>query len=91
MRAILNIEAEPLFTRVFRWKRAMAQYEVGHLERLDKIEGLRRQLPGLALAGNAYRGIGIPACIATGAAAVADITNATQADSRSQQSRTVRV
>ena len=44
----------------------MAQYGVGHLDRLDRIERLRQQLPGLALAGNAYRGIGVPDCIRSG-------------------------
>ena len=44
----------------------MAQYGVGHLERLDRIERLRHQLPGLALAGNGYRGIGIPDCVRSG-------------------------
>ena len=44
----------------------MAQYGVGHLERLDRIERLRKQLPGLALAGNAYRGIGVPDCVRSG-------------------------
>ena len=48
----------------------MAQYTVGHLERLQRIEGLVKQLPGLALAGNAYRGIGVPDCIRSGEAAV---------------------
>jgi oxygen-dependent protoporphyrinogen oxidase len=58
--------AEPLFARVYRWKSAMAQYGVGHLDRLDRIERLRQQLPGLALAGNAYRGIGVPDCVRSG-------------------------
>lgn len=44
----------------------MAQYGVGHLERIERIERLRRQLPGLALAGNGYRGIGVPDCIRLG-------------------------
>jgi oxygen-dependent protoporphyrinogen oxidase len=44
----------------------MAQYGVGHLERLDRIERLRPQLPGLALAGNGFRGIGIPDCVRSG-------------------------
>ena len=47
----------------------MAQYPVGHLERLARIDGLLQQLPGLALAGNGYRGIGVPDCIRTGAEA----------------------
>jgi protoporphyrinogen/coproporphyrinogen III oxidase len=44
----------------------MAQYNVGHLERLEKIAQLRRNLPGLALCGNAYRGIGVPDCVRSG-------------------------
>jgi len=63
---IIGLRAEPLFTRVYRWRRAMAQYPVGHLERLGRIEALLQQLPGLALAGNGYRGIGVPDCIRTG-------------------------
>jgi protoporphyrinogen/coproporphyrinogen III oxidase len=61
-----GLRAEPLFARVYKWKSAMAQYGVGHLDRLDRIERLRQQLPGLALAGNAYRGIGVPDCIRSG-------------------------
>jgi len=44
----------------------MAQYGVGHLDRLDRIEKLRAQSPGLTLAGNAYRGIGVPDCVRSG-------------------------
>jgi oxygen-dependent protoporphyrinogen oxidase len=67
---ILHLKAEPLFTRVFKWKGAMAQYGVGHLERLERIETLRKQLPGLALAGNGYSGIGVPDCVRTGTVAM---------------------
>ena len=63
---ILGLRAEPLFARVYKWKSAMAQYGVGHLERLERIQQLRQQLPGLALAGNAYRGIGVPDCVRSG-------------------------
>lgn len=63
---IPGLRAEPLFARVYKWKSAMAQYGVGHLERLERIERLRQQLPGLALAGNGYRGIGVPDCVRTG-------------------------
>ncbi len=66
LQQILGLRAEPLFARVYKWKSAMAQYGVGHLDRLDRIEHLRQQLPGLALAGNAYRGIGVPDCIRSG-------------------------
>ena len=66
LRQILGLNAEPVFTRIYRWKGAMAQYIVGHLERLQRIESLAKQLPGLALAGNAYRGIGVPDCVRSG-------------------------
>jgi len=70
LRQILGLRFAPLFTRIYRWRSAMAQYSVGHLDRLDRIEQLCRQLPGLALAGNGYRGIGIPDCVRSGMDAV---------------------
>jgi len=70
---INGLRAEPLFARVYKWKSAMAQYGVGHLDRLDRIERLRQQLPGLALAGNAYRGIGVPDCIRSGRDAASQV------------------
>ena len=63
---IIGLKADPLFTRVYRWKGAMAQYGVGHLDRLQRIETLLQQLPGLTLAGNGYRGIGVPDCVRSG-------------------------
>jgi oxygen-dependent protoporphyrinogen oxidase len=66
LRQIVGLKAEPQFTRVYRWRRAMAQYGVGHLERLLRIEDILRQLPGLALAGNGYRGIGVSDCVRSG-------------------------
>ncbi len=66
LQQILGLRAMPLFARVYKWKSAMAQYGVGHLDRLERIEHLRRQLPGLALAGNGYCGIGVPDCIRSG-------------------------
>jgi oxygen-dependent protoporphyrinogen oxidase len=70
---IKGIRAEPLFARVYKWKSAMAQYGVGHLERLERIEGLRKQLPRIALAGNGYRGIGVPDCVRSGRDAVTQL------------------
>jgi oxygen-dependent protoporphyrinogen oxidase len=70
LQQILGLRAAPLFARVYKWKSAMAQYAVGHLERLDRIERHLRQFPGLALAGNGYRGIGIPDCARSGQEAV---------------------
>jgi oxygen-dependent protoporphyrinogen oxidase len=73
LRQILGARAEPLFARVYKWKSAMAQYGVGHLDRLDRIENLCQQLPRLALAGNGYRGIGIPDCVRSGSDAVSRV------------------
>jgi len=73
LREILGLEAVPQFSRVYKWKGAMAQYSVGHLERLERIEGLRQRLPGLALAGNGYRGIGVPDCVRSGAEAASSL------------------
>ncbi|MGD1215131.1 MAG: protoporphyrinogen oxidase [Terriglobales bacterium] len=69
----IALHAEPLFARVYKWKSSMAQYSVGHLERLQRIEALRQKLPGLALAGNGYNGIGVPDCVRSGAEAAGKI------------------
>ncbi len=66
LRELLGITEEPLFVEVAKWKDSMPQYEVGHLERVNEIEKLVREIPGLTLAGNAYRGAGIPDCIRSG-------------------------
>lgn len=75
LRQILGIalDAEPLFTRVYKWRSAMAQYSVGHLERVQRIEAQRQKFPGLALAGNGYKGIGVPDCVRSGMEAAGKI------------------
>jgi len=73
LKQIIGLTAESLFTRVFKWKGAMAQYRVGHLERLQRIDALLQKLPGLALAGNGYNGIGVPDCVRSGAEAAAKV------------------
>ena len=75
LQQILGVSAEPLFARVYKWKSAMAQYGIGHLDRIDRIERLRQQLPGLALAGNGYRGIGVPDCVRSGQSAANQLLN----------------
>jgi oxygen-dependent protoporphyrinogen oxidase len=70
---IVGITAMPRFARVYRWRGAMAQYVRGHPARVRRIEELRREIPGLELAGNAYRGIGVPDCIASGLGAAGDL------------------
>jgi protoporphyrinogen/coproporphyrinogen III oxidase len=66
LRELLGIREDPRFIEVAKWERSMPQYEVGHLDRINEIEKLGNELPGLSLAGNAYRGAGIPDCIRSG-------------------------
>jgi oxygen-dependent protoporphyrinogen oxidase len=75
LQQLFGVTAEPRFVRIFRWPRAMAQYHVGHLDRLERIEQQRRSLAGLYLAGNAYRGIGVPDCIRSGREAADEIAS----------------
>ena len=63
---LLGIKKEPLFSIVSEHSQAMAQYLVGHQKLVREIDELAKGLPGLALAGNAYHGIGIPDCIHSG-------------------------
>ena len=60
---------DPVLSRVWRHPSTMPQYEVGHLDRIAAIETRLRALPGLALAGGAYRGVGIADCVRSGEAA----------------------
>ena len=78
VRATLGIRAEPLLSRVFIWEKAMPQYNLGHPERLKRIDTALTRHPSLALAGNGYRGIGIPDCIRSGESAAERIAPATQ-------------
>jgi oxygen-dependent protoporphyrinogen oxidase len=71
--ALLGITAAPRLVRVHRHARAMPQYEVGHLARLRRIDDRVAAHRGLALAGNAYRGVGVPDCVASGEAAAARV------------------
>ncbi|CAG0934252.1 partial protoporphyrinogen/coproporphyrinogen III oxidase, partial [Planctomycetaceae bacterium] len=73
---ILGIKGAPLFTVAARHRASMAQYEVGHLDRLARIEQLAAPLNGLKLVGNGYHGIGIPDCIARANDAVAALERA---------------
>ena len=75
LRLTLDITAEPLLSRVFMWDKAMPQYNLGHQEILARIDTALGRHPGLALAGNGYRGIGIPDCIHSGELAVEKILN----------------
>jgi oxygen-dependent protoporphyrinogen oxidase len=69
----IDRDAIPEHTQVSRWRRAMAQYAVGHQERMERILERVAELPDLRLAGNAYDGIGIPDCIRLGRQAARDL------------------
>ena len=66
LRELLGIKGTPTFATVSKHSKAMAQYHVGHLDVVSQIEAYFRKLRGFALAGNAYRGRGIPDCINSG-------------------------
>jgi oxygen-dependent protoporphyrinogen oxidase len=68
---ILGERPKPLFHRIYRWERRMPQYGVGHVGRLKEIAARLAGQPGLFLAGNGYKGVGIPDCIQSAAAAAA--------------------
>ena len=63
---ILGISAPPLVARLYRWERANAQHEVGHLDRIAAIDERLAAWPGLYVTGSGFRGVGIPDCIADG-------------------------
>jgi oxygen-dependent protoporphyrinogen oxidase len=77
---IIGVSAEPRSVHLYRWRRCMAQPSPGHLERIARIEHLRKQLPGLALAGNAFHGIGVPDCVRTGMQAAEQVGIAQHAE-----------
>lgn len=63
---LLGIAGAPILSEVVRWANAMPQYHVGHVDRVARIEAAVAKHRGLALAGNAYRGVGVPQCIHSG-------------------------
>jgi oxygen-dependent protoporphyrinogen oxidase len=65
-RQLLGINAEPGTADVRRWADSMPQYEVGHLARVAEIERIVGEIPAVAIAGAAYRGVGIPDCVRSG-------------------------
>ncbi len=63
---ILGVRGTPDFAVVARWNRSMPQYHVGHVRNIAQLESEARELPRLALAGNAYHGVGLPDAIHSG-------------------------
>jgi oxygen-dependent protoporphyrinogen oxidase len=70
---LLGIGAPPRLTRVYRWVRATAQYDVGHAARVSAVDRALERTPGLYVTGSGFRGTGIPNCIADGRATAAQV------------------
>jgi len=75
LREILHLTATPRFVQVSRWACALPQYEIGHLDRVARMEQLLRELPGISIIGNSFYGIGVPDCIRSGRLAAESITS----------------
>lgn len=73
LRSLAGVVNEPKRSLVYRWRGALPEYAVGHAQRVSEIFERTRQIDGLALAGCAYRGVGIPDCIASGEAAAESV------------------
>jgi len=71
---VLAISGEPVFGRVFRHRRAIPQYTLQHGSVLAQIETALAKLPGFALAGNAYHGVGLNDCVVSARAAARFLT-----------------
>lgn len=69
VRKPLGIEGDPLWTSLKRWPASMPHYVKGHRERVARLEEGLRRWPGLGLAGNGLKGLGLPDCISQGQAA----------------------
>ncbi|RCW43968.1 oxygen-dependent protoporphyrinogen oxidase [Halopolyspora algeriensis] len=70
---LTGIRAEPVDSVVARWGGGLPQYGVGHLDTVAGIESAMAEVPGLTLAGAMLHGVGVPACVATGEAAAAEL------------------
>jgi len=66
LRDLLGTRGSARFAEVCKWPSSMPQYLLGHLDRLERISARLAQIPKLWLAGNAYRGAGIPDCVRSG-------------------------
>ncbi|HEX6755554.1 MAG TPA: protoporphyrinogen oxidase [Mycobacteriales bacterium] len=71
--ALTGIRGAPIAGRVCRWGGALPQYAPGHLERVRRIRADVARVPGLAVCGAAYDGVGVPACVRSGYTAAAEV------------------
>ena len=81
---LMGIDCEPVFLKVFRYKKANVQYQVGHAMLIEAVRSELKSLPGLFVTGSAYTGIGIPDCIRDGTQAAKEaitfLTNKTEGE-----------
>jgi oxygen-dependent protoporphyrinogen oxidase len=82
---LIGLRGEPEFFDVARWLGMMPQYHVGHLDLVRRIEERAAELPHFALAGNAYRGVGIPFCIRSGELAAERVVQSAERGVRSAE------
>lgn len=69
----VGLRAAPVAARVTRWDGGLPQYAVGHVDRVRRLREQAAKLPGLALCGAVYDGVGIPACVGSGRRAAAEV------------------
>ena len=84
-------EAQPRYAKLFRWHRGMPQYTLGHLDRVDEIEAREDTVRRFALAGNAYRGVGVPNALESGERAASKVlrdAGITLAEDTAEEKRT---
>jgi len=82
---LIGLSGEPEFCEVARWPGMMPQYDVGHLDLVRQIEERAAAMPHFALAGNAYRGVGIPFCVRSGEAAAERVIQSADCGVRSAE------
>jgi oxygen-dependent protoporphyrinogen oxidase len=88
LRELLGVAQPPIFAHVEKWSRSMAQYTLGHINRVARIRERLTHFPTLQLAGNAYEGAGLPDCIRSGQRAADEIISQLGNHSDSQTSAT---
>jgi len=79
LRDLVGLRGEPRFVELYRWPNSMPQYPVGHLARVQEINRRVTKWPGLAVAGNAFGGVGIPDCVHSGEIAAKHIVESLRA------------
>ena len=85
LKRVLGIAAEPGFARVYHWPKAMLQHDVGHLDRVRRLQEEMSQLPGMHLAGGGIFGVGLPDAVKSGRDAAKRVIYGTPQDERFKQ------